>query len=63
MRWREAANGDHRVSTGSFPVTMLDNGLPEIVSKLMAPLMRTFTTDQLIDAAWVDGQRKTWLRR
>ena len=46
MRLREAANGDHRVSVGNFPVTMLDNGLPEIVSKLIAPLMRAFTTDQ-----------------
>ena len=34
MRWREAAHGDHKVSAGNFPVTMLDNGLPEIVSKL-----------------------------
>jgi hypothetical protein len=62
MRWRDGANNDHRVSAANFPVTMLDNGLPEIVSKLIAPLMRAFTTDQVIDPAWVDGQRKTWLR-
>jgi hypothetical protein len=62
MRRREAANSDRRVSGGNFPVTMLDNGLPEIVSKLIAPLMRAFTTDQLINPGWVNGQRKTWLR-
>ncbi len=62
VRWREGANSDRRVSECNFPVTMLDNGLPEIVSKLIAPLLRAFTTDQLIDATWVNGQRKTWLR-
>lgn len=62
FRWREPSGGDHRVSVGAFPVTMLDNGLPEIVAKLIAPLMRAFTTDQIIDPGWVSGQRRTWLR-
>jgi hypothetical protein len=62
VRWRDSSGGDHKVSASTFPVTMLDNGLPEIVSKLIAPLMRAFTTDQLIDPGWVQGQRKTWLR-
>lgn len=62
IRWRDAASSDRRVSAGNFPVTMLDNGLSEIVSKLIAPLMRAFTTEQLIDAGWVNGQRKTWLQ-
>ncbi len=62
MRWSEAAHGNHKVSAGNFPVTMLDNGLPEIVSKLIAPLMRVFTTDQVIGPGWVNGQRKTWVR-
>jgi hypothetical protein len=32
---------------------MLDNGLPEIVAKLIAPLVRAFTTEQLIGPDWV----------
>jgi Putative DNA-binding domain len=59
---RALAPSDHRVATGVFPVTMLSNGLPEIVAKLIAPLMRAFTTDQLIGPDWVRGQSKTWLR-
>ena len=59
---RAPATGDHRVSAGTFPVTMLSNGLHEIVAKLIAPLMRAFTTDQLIGVDWVRGQEKTWLR-
>ena len=63
IRWREMATGsDRKISTGTYPVTMLDNGLPEIVSKLMGPLMRAFTTEQLIGPGWVQGQRNTWLR-
>jgi hypothetical protein len=31
---------------GTFPVTMLDNGRPEIVAKLIAPLVRAFTTER-----------------
>jgi Putative DNA-binding domain len=59
---RASSVGDHRVSTGVFPVTMLSNGLAEIVAKLIAPLMRAFATDQLIGPNWVRGQSKTWLR-
>lgn len=60
FRWPNmAAGSDHRVATGTFPVTMLENGLPEIVFKLMGPLMRTFTTEQLIDPVWINSQRKT----
>jgi hypothetical protein len=63
IRWRETGAGsDRKVATGTYPVTMLDNGLPEIVSKLMAPLMRAFTTEQVIDPGWVNGQRNTWRR-
>ena len=61
MRGFQSAS-ERRASTGTFPVTMLSNGLPEIVAKLIAPLMRGFTTDQLIDPNWVRGQSKTWLR-
>lgn len=61
MRPTPAGDG-HRTSTGTFPVTMLGNGLPEIVAKLIAPLMRAFTTEQLIGPDWVRGQSKTWLR-
>jgi hypothetical protein len=53
---------DHRISIGAFPVTMLTNSLPEIVAKLIGPLMRAFTTDQLIGPDWVRGQSKAWLR-
>jgi hypothetical protein len=53
---------NQRAFVGAFPVTMLDNGLPEIVSKLIAPLMRAFTTDQIIGPNWVNSQRRTWLQ-
>ena len=59
---RASSDSDHRVSTGVFPVTMLSNNLPEIVAKLIAPLMRAFATDQLIGPDWVRGQSTTWLR-
>jgi hypothetical protein len=59
---RTPSASDHRVSTDTFPVTMLGNSLPEIVAKLIAPLMRSFTTDQLIGPKWVRGQSNTWLR-
>ena len=45
---------------GTFSVTMLDNGLPEIVAKLIAPLVRAFTTEQsqfAVDALYA----KRWL--
>lgn len=59
---RYSSTADHRVSTGVFPVTMLDNGLPEIVAKLIGPLMRAFVTDPVITPDWIRGQRKTWFR-
>jgi hypothetical protein len=41
---------------------MLSNSLPEIVAKLIGPLMRAFTTDEQLGPDWVRKQSKTWLR-
>jgi Putative DNA-binding domain len=59
-----ASRGDHKISTGSYPVTMLTNGWPEIVADLIAPLMRSFSADQvLIGPNWIRTQAPTWLLR
>src|SRR5262249_4441282 len=56
--WR--ASSDHRGSVGSWPVTSLTNGWPEIVSALAGPLMRTFTTEFELSPDWVRGQAPKW---
>ncbi|HEY1980190.1 MAG TPA: ATP-binding protein [Xanthobacteraceae bacterium] len=61
-RRRFQSASDHKSSTATIPVTMLRNGLPDVVAKLIAPLMRGFTTEQLIGPDWVRGQSNTWLR-
>ena len=58
--WISRAN--ERVSTGSWPVTMLSDAWPEIVAELAAPAMRLFTTDFVISPEWVRGQAPNWLR-
>jgi Putative DNA-binding domain len=55
-----SASADHRVSVGSWPVSSLTNGLPEIVSALAGPLMRAFTTEFEISPDWVRGQVPRW---
>jgi hypothetical protein len=58
--WR--ASADYRVSVGSWPVTSLTNGWPEIVSSLAGPLIRTFTTEFKLSPDWVRGQAPKWLQ-
>jgi hypothetical protein len=46
-RWMNnwISRSDHRVSTGTWPVTKLTDGWLEIAAELAAPVMRLFTTD------------------
>jgi hypothetical protein len=55
------SRSDHRGSSGSYPVTMLTNSWPEIVADLIGPLMRGFSTEQVISPDSVRGQVPTWL--
>jgi hypothetical protein len=64
-RWfiRNSVSGtDDRAATGSYPVTMLTNEWPDIVAELVAPLMRSFSTDLVLTPDWIRGQAPTWLR-
>jgi hypothetical protein len=56
------ARSDRRIATGSFPVTMLKDRWPEIVAALIAPLIRTFSTEYTVSASWISGQAPMWLR-
>jgi hypothetical protein len=55
------ATSDQRITTGSWPVSMLENGWPEIVAQLAAPVIRAFPSDFKMSADWVRGQ-STWIR-
>jgi hypothetical protein len=56
------SRSEDRASTGSYPVTMLTTGWPDIVAGLVAPLMRCFATDQMITADRIRNDSSTWLR-
>jgi hypothetical protein len=57
------SRGDDRTFTGSYPVTMLTNAWPDVVADLIAPLMRSFSADQVLtNADWIRGQAPTWIR-
>jgi hypothetical protein len=52
---------DHKTATGSYPVTMLTNRWPEVVAELVAPLMRSFSADQVVSSDWIRGHAPNWL--
>lgn len=59
---RGIARADSRVVTGIFPVTMLTSGWPEIVAKLINPLVRLFSNNIVITPDWVLTQSRAWRR-
>jgi hypothetical protein len=56
------SRSDQRTAVGSYPVTMLTNGWPDVVADLVGPLMRSFSTDEVLDPNWIRGQAPNWLR-
>jgi hypothetical protein len=56
------SRSDQRTAVGSYPVTMLPNSWPDVVADLVAPLMRSFSTDEVLDPSWIRGQAPNWLR-
>jgi len=57
------ARSEERVSGGSWPITTLESGLPEIVAQLAAPVMRAFPANSFVMTVdWIRGQT-TWWRR
>jgi hypothetical protein len=63
-RWTNnwISRSDHRLTTGTWPVTKLTNGWPEIAAELAAPLMRLFTTEFVLSPDWIRGKSPTWVR-
>ena len=61
--WPEerVATSDQRVTNGSWPVSTLENGWPEIVAQLAAPVIRAFPSDFKMNANWIRGQA-SWIR-
>jgi hypothetical protein len=61
--FREATSKtDHRITTGSWPISALINNWPEAVAELGKPLLRLFTTQFELTADWVRGQAPKWLQ-
>ena len=54
-RWahRGPAQDDRRVAALLVPVAMLAQAWPEVVAQLIAPVLRAFEPDLVLDADWV----------
>lgn len=62
--WRSdrVARGDTRSVARTWPVSALVNSWPEVVTDLVAPVIRLFTNDFVMTPDWVRGQAPKWLR-
>jgi hypothetical protein len=63
-RWppdQSPAQSDYRITPWKCPITMLENGWPEIIVKLAASVIRAFPISFTIDEEWVRGQKARWL--
>jgi hypothetical protein len=63
-RWHAGrdSRSDHRVASGTWPVSTLTNGWAEIVARLGAPVARVFGVEQTLTPTWVLGEAPSWLR-
>jgi hypothetical protein len=61
-RWahRGPAMDDRRVATMQVPVATLAQAWPEVVAQLIAPVLRAFEPDLVLDADWVRTQAPSW---
>jgi hypothetical protein len=61
-RWahRGPALDDRRVAGLQVPVATLAQAWPEVVAQLIAPVMRAFEPDLVLDADWVRAQAPKW---
>ncbi|HUB15818.1 MAG TPA: ATP-binding protein [Acetobacteraceae bacterium] len=62
-RWahRGPALDDRRVATAQVPLASLAQAWPEVVAMLIAPVLRAFEPDLVLDADWVRTQAPKWL--
>lgn len=56
------ARSDHRVVSGSWPVSTLSNNWAEVVANLSAPVARLFTVEHVLTPDWIRGQAPRWQR-
>lgn len=61
-RWahRGPATDDRRVATLQVPLASLAQTWPEVVAQLIAPVLRAFEPDLVLDADWVRAQAPKW---
>lgn len=59
-RHAAAAADDHRIVTALVPVAMLSQAWPDVVSQVMAPVIRAFEPDLALGADWVRAQAPGW---
>ena len=61
-RWvhRGPALEDRRVATADVPLASLAQTWPEVVAMLIAPVLRAFEPDLVLDAQWVKAQAPRW---
>jgi hypothetical protein len=61
-RWPHGgpALGDHCVATLQVPLARLVHGWPDVVARLIAPVIRMVEPDVRLDEAWVRAQAPGW---
>lgn len=61
-RWphKGPALGDHRVATLQVPLPRLVEAWPEVISFLIAPVLRAIEPNLVLDAEWVRNQAPRW---
>lgn len=57
-----AGRSDHRVASGTWPVSTLANGWAEVVAKLAAPVARVLGVQDVFTQTWVLAEAPNWLR-
>ena len=59
---RRSAIDDHRLVTLQVPSASLTQAWPEVVAKIMAPVLRVFEPDLALGPDWVRTQSEQWRR-
>jgi Putative DNA-binding domain len=57
-----AATADGRKISKEVPIAALANSWPEIVSDIVAPVVRLFNSSFRVNPEWIKGQAPSWLR-